>query len=270
MSRTQDPPAVSDRPLPRRRRPLARRHNLELLESGRRYALGRRGDVYCIWEKGTRGEMLEHSWESNARQEFRWLERQDQRRRSRRLVRLSVGLALVLTVAASVAIGLYARDWFPSTEQSETTQIEATDRYVNAPGGYAFRIPEGWNVGASGPTTEVTSPTGAVTVSIQTAPDGDIVAASQDVAEGLTMGWTGTEFELPRARSVGDQLPASSIGGTAVDSNGDPLRFLSIVVDSGASNHAITVRVPDGQGLAETSPPAIEELLSSFKPVDAS
>ena len=268
MSRTQDrSPTIRHRPLPGRRRSLAHRHNIELIEAGRRYSLGRRDDVYCIWEKRNPAEVIEHRWVANARREFRWLERQARLRRRGLWVRLLVGTILVVAVAAPVALDMYADGWFPAVAGGQGPQALSIGRYVNPQGGYAFRVPEGWDVRAAASTTEVSSPTGSVTISIQIAPEGDIEATPREFVAALSAGWTDTTTEKPRTRTVGG-LPASSVGGTAVDETGAPIRFLSIVVDSGTRNHAISVSVPAREE-TETFLPEIEEILASFTPLDA-
>lgn len=176
-----------------------------------------------------------------------------------------MGAILVVAVAAPVALDMYADGWFPTATGGEGTQALSIGRYVNPQGGYAFRVPEGWGVRVAASTTEVSSPTGSVTISIQIAPEGDIEATPRAFVAALSAGWTDTTPEKPRTRTVGG-LPASSVGGTAVDQTGAHIRFLAIVVDSGARIHAISVSVPARD--TETFLPAIEEILSSFTPLD--
>jgi hypothetical protein len=57
------------------------------------------------------------------------------------------------------------------------------------------------------------------------------------------------------------------VSGTAIDETGRSIRFMALVVDSGERNHAISIAVPRTWDPV-TFMPAIEELLSSFKPVD--
>jgi hypothetical protein len=252
----------------RNRSRRARRPQVEIIESGRRYAWGRQGDAYSVWKKRRPAETLEHTWAANARQEFRWLEQQAQLRRRRMWTRLFVAGGLVLVYPVAVGISLYVNRSSPSTLQQaqvDTVGVAVAERYVNVEGGFAFRAPQDWSVRSAASTTEVASPGGTVTISIQAAPDGDIDVASETFVESLTTGWTDTQAEAPKSRTVGD-LPAVSVSGTAVDETGSPIRFLSIVADSGVRNHAISLAVPRTWD-AVSFMPAIEEVLSSFRPL---
>ena len=268
MSRTQEPSAPTTRPRGRARRHASeQRRDVEIIESGRRYSWGRRGDEYYIWDKRNPGDSLGHSWEANARREFGWLERQAQLRRRRRWSRLLVAVGLICVVAAPVAIMLYADATSSSTSEQAAPEVPATERHINAEGGYAFRVPTGWSVQSAASATEVTSPTGTATISIQVASEGELDAASVAFVGNLVATWTDAQTEEPQPRTVGE-LPAVSVGGTAVDESGRPLRFLSILVDTGTRNHAISVSVPESSD-AVSFMPAIEEILSSFKPLEA-
>jgi hypothetical protein len=258
-----------------------RQREIEIIETGKRYSWGRRGDAYYIWEKRSPGESLGHSTEASARREYRWLEQEARIRRRRRMTRLLIGAGLVSLAVAPAAIVMYAEG---SSEPAQTAVADAADtagvgdtagvadsagsgRYVNAEGGYAFRAPAGWQVQVSDSSTQVTSPIGNAVISILVAPEVGIDAVSDVSSGSIAAGWTEIRSEAPRSRTVGD-LPALSVGGTAVDESGKPIRFLSIVIDSGTRNHAIWVSVPESFD-ATSILPSIDRIMTSFRPLDA-
>ena len=238
-----------------------------VFETGRRYSWGRRDDTYYIWNKRHPGDALEHSWEANARREFRWLEQEAAQRRRRRWVRVAIAAGLALIVLVLVAVALKA-SLDPSVDPARAAQGREGARYVNVGGGYGFLAPMDWSVVSASSTAQVTSPGGSITISIQVAPEGAVGAASAAFVRDLTAAWPEAQTEVPRPRAVGD-LPGLSVGGTAVDETGDGIRFLSIVVDSGARNHAISVSVPR-EWNESMYMPAVDVVLSSFEPLDAS
>ncbi len=248
MSRTQDPQPTHLHVGPShngsaRVQSLPRRREVEIIEAGRRYSWGRRGDAYYVWDKRSPGESLGHSREASARREFRWLEQEAQIRRRRTRLRLLVIAGLICVAAAPTAIVMYSDD--PSAPpQAEEVEANGPKRYVNAEGGYGFRVPRRWLVQTSESTTRVTSPNGKVAISVLVAPQGDLDVVSEASITNIAAAWTDTTTEVSQPRTVGD-LPALSVGGTAVDESGTPIRFLSIVIDSGPRNHAIWVSVPE-------------------------
>lgn len=233
-----------------------------MLETGRWYVLAQRDDVFCIWKRGRRGEIVEHRWEENARQEFRWLERQARLGTRRRRVRLSVTAAIGCLVAVPIAIAASTDDGPDRSHQ--VPRPAPSDAVVNAAGGYGFRVPEGWSIDGSDSTAVLTNAAG-VNISIDVAPSGDAGSAAAAVVKDMSAGWSETQIEPARPRTVGS-MPAISIGGTAIEQSGGSVRFLAIVVDSGTRSHAIRVVVPEGAG-PETFLPSIEGLLASFEPL---
>lgn len=249
------------------------RHDTETMESGARYSWGRRGDAFYVWDKRTPGESRGHSSATGAQREFRWLEQEARVQRRRRLARILVGIGLLCVAAAPALIVMIADgsqgSSSPSSERDPEVEapIVSSERLTNDDGGYGFRVPEGWTVDTSRSTSQVTDPAGHVTISVLVAPDGGIDAVSDTSLASITADWTGVEAEAPHDRTVG-ALPAVAVGGTATDASGAPVRFLSIVIDSGERNHAIWVSVPE-TGDASTFLPAIEQILGSFRPLES-
>ena len=276
MNRTQDRSAPG-RHRARGKR-AARRRGLEIVSSGRRYVLGRRDgfeprDVtYYVWEKRKPRQWVEHESEVNARQELWWLEERARVERRGRWTRAAMVAGLVIAYGIAAGVVLYVNDGPGALSTSVPARIDrlgavAAGRYLNPEGSFTFRAPDGWFLESSGPTTELSSPDRTVSISMTTAPDGAIGDASESVVHDLADAWREAEIEPAQTRNVG-ALPAISVSGTATDVTGEPIRFLSVVVDSGEHNHAISVAVPRTWDPVSFMP-AIEELLSSFKPLEA-
>ena len=248
---------------------FARRDDAVVFETGRRYSWGRRGDTYYIWDKRQPGDKLGHAWEANAQREFRWLEQEAAHRRRRRWRRLSIVVGLVVTTLIAVGIGVRGDGWTDdepvagrarrSVTRSGATSTSRADTGSDAP--------SGWSVLSASSTAQVMSPGGTVTISIQVAPEGAVGTASDAFVSDLAAAWTDVQIEAALPRTAGE-LPGLSVAGSAIDETGDPIRFLSIVLDSGARNHAISVSVPRAWNAALFMP-AVDVLLASFEPVDA-
>jgi hypothetical protein len=249
-----------------------RRRGIEILDSGRRHTLGRAGDTYYVWEKRKPKNLVAHDWEGSARQEFWRLEEQALVTRRRRRTKVGVVLGLLCAYALAVAVVLYVNDGSRSVSGPVPMQVEprgtvAGGRSLNPEGGFSFRAPAGWLVEEAGPTTEIASPDGTVSVSMTAAPDGNLDEATASFVEDLLTAWSDAETEPAHSRTVGT-LPALSVSGTAADQAGERIRFVAVVVDSGERNHAISVSVPEAWD-AVAFMPAVDELLSSFSPVEA-
>lgn len=249
-----------------------RRRGIELLDSGRSYTLGRAGDTYYVWEKRKPKNRVDHDWEGSARQEFWRLEEQARVTRRRRWTKLGAVAGLLLAYGTAVAVVLYVNDGpqsasGPVAEQVEGPGAVAAGHVLNPVGGFTFRVPEGWLLEETGPTTEIASPDGTVSISMTTAPAGALEEATSSFVGELLTAWSDAETEPARSRTVG-ALPALSVSGTATDQAGERIRFVSVVVHSGQGNHAISVSVPESWD-AVAFMPAVDELLSSFSPVDA-
>jgi len=238
----------------------------EVVASGDRYVVRRRGDRHEIWDarertvvrtfEGARGRR-------NAWFEFKALEGRQHERRRRTTTRWSVvaGLTLAIALVAGGTIWVYLnRSPVASSPQAAGP---ATMRVENFEGGYAFRIPQGWTDLQDGTGTEVASPDGHVTVSVGLAGTGEPEAASAARADALSAGWATVSLEAPQQRTVGD-APAVSVGGTGTTVSGEAVRFVAIAVPTRAGVFTIAITVPASADPSLTTP-AIDGILASFR-----
>ena len=192
-----------------------------------------------------------------------------QRRRTR-LIRASL---IVPPLIAAIVVGSFAiRDgWFSGDDgttraRPPTSGLAAatipTARSVNDEGGYAFRHPTDWNVAQIGTRTELTDPSGDVSLSIDVAADGEGDQVLTGTLPTLTANWSLVKTEGPILRHV-DGRPAVSVGGTGV-AGGHLIRFLAIVIDGGDRNYLLFVSVPQERDPV-TVTPQIEATVSSFE-----
>lgn len=237
----------------------------DVIARGRRYILGRSGDRICLWDKKLPDEpfaTFEGSLEANARLEFERLERHAREGR-RRFRRRALLVAIPIICAAGVVAYVVASD-AASSPSDEVASASTSARYVNTVGGYTFRYPGGWNLTPSSATTQVSSPDGLVSVSLQVAPAGDLSAVSGSFAHTYASSWTEVAYEPPQLRTLGS-APAAFLGGTATDA-GRQVRFLTIVVREGARNYALAVTVPREWDPAALMP-SIDTIVTSFAPI---
>lgn len=237
---------------------------VEIIDTGRRYSWGRSGDLYCIWEKGHPSEPVAtfvDSWRLHAYREFREMERDAQDQRHRRLVR-AAHVAVLATVVL-IALVLYGSGSPARQLEAPGADAAPAARHVNAEGGYSLRSPTGWSASTEGTATKLIGPNSDVSLSLDIAPYGNIDDVSKRFVRTLTAKWTVVEVEASQGRSVGN-APAVSVGGTGTDSEGTPIRFLTIVLDAGKRNFAIAVSTPLEHDPANVVP-QIQEIVSSFQ-----
>ena len=219
--------------------------------------------VHYSWGGGTRGFVI---WNNkrphdhvatfdaasrfDAWQRFKSLESEAQERRRRRASSIARwGRRLAFVGLPMLAAGLLVVMLVFGAEEPDVRSVARSDaaaageRFKNVAGDYRLRLPAGWIAEERSTATEVRSPDHAVTVLIEMAPDGDIVAVSPAVFETLTAAWTDVHLEAPLTRRIGG-APRVSVGGTATDGSGESVRFLAIALDAGVRNFAISVSVP--------------------------
>jgi hypothetical protein len=231
------------------------------LGSGVRYAWGRSGDAYSIWR--TRDGKVVATFDgdqgqTSARVGFQAIETVARRRRRRFRV-VTVG-ALVLVVCAAVAGVVLSIGGGPSNAGA----TDPGSRRFRDPGGaYTFLYPAGWTVSEGSGKAVLTSPDGAVEVTVASADPGDPTAVAQGVAVAAIQGWTHTSIEDPQSRHLGTER-AASVSGTGENQDGTPERLVTFVVPGGQGNLAVTIVVRADAG-PDTTVPGIERIVSTFR-----
>ncbi|MGZ6544199.1 MAG: hypothetical protein ACXVEI_02670 [Actinomycetota bacterium] len=237
-----------------------------ILGTGNRYAWGTSGDIYSIWR--TRDRKIVATFggprgQTSARVGFQALEavaRPGHRRR--RILAVVCG---VMVVAAAVVLGTL---WIRAQPTSGASSVSpdgaaSLQRFQDQGGRYAFRYPADWQAREDAGIAHVTSPDGAVAVSVQPVASGDPGTAARQAAVTSSRGWTQTQLEDVQYRDVGG-LRAASVSGAGTDQAGTPVRLATFVVPGGSGNYAITVVVRADAG-PETTTPGIESILSTFR-----
>jgi hypothetical protein len=240
----------------------------EVVASGDRYVVGRRGDRHEIWDSRERtvvGTYRGARGRRNAWLEFKALEgrQHDRRRRTKTRWSVVVGLSLAIVLVAGGTVAIYLnRLPAPATPARPATGPSIV-RVENTDGGYAFRVPGDWTDVQDGASTRLASPDGDVTVVIDPSGDENLEAAATARAESLTFGWLDLTLEAPRQRSVGD-APAVSVGGTGTTVAGDDFRFVAIALQTRTGAYAIAITLRAGADPSRTTA-AIDGILSSFR-----
>jgi hypothetical protein len=240
----------------------------EVVASGDRYVVGRRGDRHEIWDARERtvvGTFEGVRGRRNAWLEFKALEGRQHERRKRAKARWSVvvGLSLAIILVAGTTLAVYLNRSSAPATRSIPAVGTATNHVENPEGGYAFRAPGGWTDLQDGASTQVASPDGDVTISVDLAGVGDPAAAATTRADSLTVDWPEVSLEAPQQRMVGG-APAVSVGGTGTTVAGDRYRFVAIGVQTPAGAYTIAITIRMTADLSRTTP-AIDGILSSFR-----
>ena len=110
----------------------------------------------------------------------------------------------------------------------------------NTAGGYAFDYPVEWSVTQSGSVTKVTSPNEEVVVSFGLAPTGDLLVASDRFLAILRESFVKLELGGRQLGSTGGHLSMVRTG-SAVDVDGEELRFSAVTIEGEQQNIAIAV-----------------------------
>jgi hypothetical protein len=202
-------------------------------------------------------------------QELQAMREEARRRRRKLLVRASLIVPPLVAVVVVAALSISAV-WGPGDDTAGTRTsgstpvgpVVPTSRFVNDEGSYAFRHPTGWNVTPLGTRTELTDPSGDVSLWIDVVADGEGLEVLTATLPTLTSSWSQVKTEGPILRHV-DGRPAVSVGGTGV-AGGRLIRFLAIVVDGADRNAMIFVTVPQERD-ALTVTPQIDATVSSFE-----
>ena len=245
----------------------------KIINAGAHYSWGGGPEGFVIWEnKRPHDDVATFDAASRfvAWQRFKSLESKAQERHRRRISSIArsgrllafVGLPL-LAAGLLVAMLVFGAEEPDVQSPSPTDATAAGERFRNIAGDYRFSLPAGWIAEERSTATEVRSPDDAVRVLIEMAPEGDIVAVAPEVFETLTAAWTGVHVEAPPTRRDG-ATQRVSVGGTATDASGEPVRFLAIALDAGVRNLAISVSVPQDWDPAGGLP-EIHQIVGSLK-----
>ncbi len=240
----------------------------EVVASGDRYVVGRRGERHEIWD--ARDRTVVRTFEGargrrNAWFEFKALEERQHEFRRRATTRWWVvaSLVLAIAIASGATIALTLNESSSTTLLSNGAQGPDTVRVENLEGGYAFRAPAGWSILQEGDATVLTGPNSDVTVSVDVATTGDLEAAATSRVGSLTAGWSDVVAESPQQRLVG-AAPAVSVGGAGTVPSGEGFRYVAIGVQTSTGTYTLAIVVRATADPALTTP-AIEGILSSFK-----
>jgi hypothetical protein len=231
------------------------------LGSGVRFAWGRSGDAYSIW-RNRDGKVVAafdgDQGETSARVGFQALETVARRRRRR--LQAAAACVVLLLVGAAVAGAVLTRSGAPSNADGTDAP---SPRFRDPGGAYTFLYPAGWDVSDGSGKAVVTSPDGAVEVTVALTVPGDPTAVAQGTAVASVQGWTHTSIEDPQYRDLGT-LRAASVSGTGRAPDGTPQRLVTFVVPRAQGNLAVTI-VVRADADPGTTTPGIERIVSTFR-----
>jgi hypothetical protein len=282
MARASTPQGAGEAPgeeiviLPEAEGPSGGHDDADFVRSGRWYSWGQVHGSLAVW-KGRRSHKPIETFDPDARavaeRRFKDLEaaaRLRSARRRARVVRWSRRVAIGAIIAGlGVGVGALIVALEGSSDGLDVTKLDRTgaaaSRYDDPLGGYSLQVPQGWNIVTSEVGTRLIGPDGAVSISIEPLPGGNLREAAEDFLAAATDAWHDVTLETPVQREIGG-APAIARGGTAVDASGGDIRFLAIVVaGSSDQHHGMLVLVPPSWDAATGFTP-IAEIIGSLKP----
>jgi hypothetical protein len=137
------------------------------------------------------------------------------------------------------------------------------DAYTNDDLGYRFSYPSDWAIDASSRTIVLTDTADRVEVAFRRAPPGRLAAASDQLLERITATLSGSATVATETARTAQGHLSTSVGGTARDEVGTPIRFLITTISSPDGNHAIVVRFPIEADAGDLD--AIVNVIGSFR-----
>ncbi len=182
-------------------------------------------------------------------------------------VKLAIAIAGGVVVLALAAVFVIPRLFDGSEEdvndQGQASEVELSEEYVNREAGYAFRYPEDWRLEKTETATELINPKKDASISIGRGPAGDVVEASAALVDELRSSHKRVRTNTHDVQRIGGQR-SLIVAGSAVNSKGVPLRFLTIVIPAKNRNYGIDVFATADSDPREVVP-AVEDILGSFR-----
>jgi len=180
--------------------------------------------------------------------------------------RLIAGWVLVAAAGAVLVagVGLLLSQPEELPEEAPTTFRFATEEFTNRTGGYSFRYPPDWKVDKGGTATQVESPDDNIVVTFGDAPAGGLRDAAGELLAGVVSGYDQVTLTGIEVRNIGGSFGAL-VGGSGVNQNGVPIRFLVIAIAAPEKNFGITVFAAADKDPQEVLPP-VQEIVASFDP----
>ena len=139
----------------------------------------------------------------------------------------------------------------------------AWEGYANTDLGYRFSYPSDWAIDASSRTVVLTDAADRVVVAFRRAPPGRLAPASDQLLERITAPFSGSATVAPKTARTAQGFPSTSVGGTARDAAGTPIRFLVVTVGGPDGNRAIVVRFPIETDMADLN--TVVQIIGSFR-----
>ena len=139
---------------------------------------------------------------------------------------------------------------------------ETGSRFEDGDAPYSFDYPDGWEIENEDAITKLLSPGNDIAIAIGPAPSGDVLAASDQLVDGVADRYADAVTKDRKLTRVGGNL-GLTVSGTAVNEFGVKVRFAIVTVEGNeGDNFAITsfagpdAKNPDG---------ALNEVIDGFE-----
>ena len=152
----------------------------------------------------------------------------------------------------------------PARERAISVPRESSsETFTSEQAGYVFSHPSDWDVSTPGATTVLSDPEGQVVIAFDRGPPGPLKQASDRVLERFTATYSGVEFIATEVDRTPQGFGSISVGGTARDAGGAPIRFLVITIHGPTENLAISLHFPAGTDPRDLDP--VPQIIGSFR-----
>ena len=154
-------------------------------------------------------------------------------------------------------------DVAPTTRPPATApSAETGSRFEDEDAPYSFDYPDGWEIENEDAITKLLSPGNNIAIAIGPAPSGDVLAASDQLVDGVAERYADAVTKDRELTRVGGNL-GLTVTGTAVNEFGVKVRFAIVTVEGNeGDNFAITsFAAPD----VKNPDVALQEVIDGFE-----
>lgn len=184
------------------------------------------------------------------------------RRESFSIWKALVVIALVVELVVVIVLISGRSDVTTTEPQAAAPTSDTGSRFEDGNAPYSFDYPEGWEIENEDSVTKLLSPGNDIAIAIGPAPSGDVLAASDQLVDGLAERYAEATTKSRELTRVGGNL-GLTVAGTAVNEFGVKVRFAIVTVEGNeGENFAITSFAAPA---AKNPEGALQEVVDGFE-----
>jgi predicted Zn-dependent protease len=173
-----------------------------------------------------------------------------------------VVIALVVELVVVIVLISGRSDVTTIEPPAAAPSSETGSRFEDEDAPYSFDYPDGWEIENADAITKLLSPGNDIAIAIGPAPSGDVLAASDQLVDGLAERYADATTKSRELTRVGGNL-GLTVAGTAVNEFGVKVRFAIVTVEGNEGNNfAITSFAAPA---AKDPEAALQEVVDGFE-----